>query len=112
VWQVDLAPLTDPAVVPIAVARALGLPDERGRSRIETLIGFVEDRQALVLLDNCEHLLDACAVLIEELLRACPALSVLATSREPIGVAGEAMWRVPSLSLAGEAIELFADRAQ
>jgi predicted ATPase/class 3 adenylate cyclase/DNA-binding CsgD family transcriptional regulator len=112
VWQVDLAPLTDPTVVTIAVARALGLPDEPGRSTVETLIGFVEDRQALVLLDNCEHLLDACAALIEELLRACPALTILTTSREPIGVAGEMMWRVPSLSLAGEAIELFADRAQ
>ena len=112
VWQVDLAPLTDPAVVPVAVSRALGLPDEPGRSTINTVISFLADHHALLLLDNCEHLLDACAVLIDELLRACPALTILATSREPIGVPGEATWRVPSLALADEAIELFADRAQ
>ena len=74
VWQVDLAPLTDPAVVPVAVSRALGLPDEPGRSTINTVISFLADHHALLLLDNCEHLLDACAVLIDELLRACPAL--------------------------------------
>jgi predicted ATPase/class 3 adenylate cyclase/DNA-binding CsgD family transcriptional regulator len=112
VWLVDLAPLTDPTVVPVAVSRTVGLPDEPGRSTIDTVIGFVADHHVLVLLDNCEHLLDACSVLIEELLRACPALIILATSREPIGVPGEATWRVPSLALADEAIDLFADRAQ
>ena len=112
VWQVDLAPLSDPAVVAIAVARALGLGDEPGRSTMETLIRFVGDRQALIVLDNCEHLLDACAVLVEALLRACPVLTILATSREPIGVDGEVTWRVPSLSLADDAIELFTDRAR
>ena len=112
VWQVDLAPLSDPVVVPIAVARALGLGDAAQRSTIETLIRFIEDRQALIVLDNCEHLLDACAVLVEALLRACPVLTILATSREPISVDGEVMWRVPSLSLAGDAIELFCDRAR
>ena len=66
----------------------------------------------LVVLDNCEHLLDACAALVVGLLGGCPALTVLATSREPIGVAGEVTWRVPSLSLADEAIELFTDRAR
>jgi predicted ATPase/class 3 adenylate cyclase/DNA-binding CsgD family transcriptional regulator len=112
VWQVDLAPLSDPAVVPIAVARALGLGDVEQRSTTETVIRFIGDRQALVVLDNCEHLLDACAVLVETLLRACPVLTVLATSREPISVDGEVMWRVPSLSLAGDAVELFTDRAR
>jgi len=79
---------------------------------MDTLVGFVRDRQMLVVLDNCEHLLDACAALVIALLRAAPRLTALATSREPIGVEGEATWRVPSLSLADEAIELFADRAR
>ena len=66
----------------------------------------------LVVLDNCEHLLDACAALMMALLEACPGLTLLTTSREPIGVAGEVSWRVPSLSLADEAVELFSDRAR
>ena len=112
VWYVDLAPITDPAVVPIAAARAFGLPDQPGRSTMDTLTRFVADRQLLVVLDNCEHLLDASAALVVALLEACPGLTLLATSREAIGVAGEVSWRVPSLSLADEAIELFTDRAR
>jgi predicted ATPase/class 3 adenylate cyclase/DNA-binding CsgD family transcriptional regulator len=112
VWCADLAPITDPEVVPVAVARALGLPDQPGRSTQDTLTRFIDDRQMLVLLDNCEHLLDACAALVVELLGACPGLTLLATSREPIGVTGETTWQVPSLSLADEAIELFIDRAR
>ncbi len=112
VWYVDLAPITDPAVVPVTVARALGLPDQPGRSTMDTLLRFVRDRQILVMLDNCEHLLDACAELVVALLAGSPALTLLATSREQIGVAGEVMWRVPSLSMADEAVELFADRAR
>src|SRR5271166_749918 len=112
VWYVDLAPVTDPGVVAVAVARALGLPDQPGRSTMDTLLRFVRDRQMLVVLDNCEHLLDATAELIVGLFGAAPGLTVLATSREPIGVTGEATWRVPSLSLADAAVELFADRAR
>jgi predicted ATPase/class 3 adenylate cyclase len=112
VWYVDLAPVTHPGIVPIAVARALGLPDQPGRSMMDTLLRFVRDRQLLVVLDNCEHLLDASAELAVALLGAAPGLTLLATSREPIGVAGEVSWRVPSLSLAHEAIELFVDRAR
>jgi predicted ATPase/class 3 adenylate cyclase len=112
VWYVDLAPITDPDLVSVTVARALGLPDQPGRSTMDTLLRFVRDRQLLVVLDNCEHLLDACADLVVALLGAAPGLTVLATSREPIGVSGEAIWRVPSLSVADEAIELFADRAR
>ena len=112
VWYVDLAPLTDPELVPVTVARALGLPDQPGRSTMDTLLRFVRDRQLLVVLDNCEHLLDASAELVVVLLGGAPGLTVLATSREAIGVAGEVSWRVPSLSLADEAIELFADRAR
>ncbi len=112
VYYVDLAPVTHEAVVPVAVARALGLPDQPGRSTLETLTKFVGDRQTLVVLDNCEHLLDATASLAAELLATCPGLQVLATSREPTGVPGEVTFQVPSLSLADEAIELFADRAR
>src|SRR6516162_7785104 len=112
VWYVDLAPITHPDVVAFAVARAFGLPDQPGRSTMDTLLRFVRDRQMLVVLDNCEHLLDASAELVVALLGAAPGLTVLATSREPIGVAGEVSWRVPSLSLAHEAIELFVDRAR
>jgi predicted ATPase len=112
VWYADLAPITDPDLVPIAVARALGLPDQPGRSTMDTLLRFIGDRHILVVLDNREHLLDACAVLIDALLSACPSLTLLTTSREPIGVPGEVSWRVPSLSLADEAIELFVDRAR
>jgi predicted ATPase/class 3 adenylate cyclase/DNA-binding CsgD family transcriptional regulator len=112
VWYVDLAPITDPELVAVTVARALGLPDQAGCSTMDTLLRFVRDRQMLVVPDNCEHLLDACAELVVALLGAAPRLTLLATSREPIGMAGEATWRVPSLSLADEAIELFADRAR
>ncbi len=112
VWYVDLAPITDPGVVPVAVARGLGLPDQPGRSTMDTLLRFVRGRQLLVVLDNCEHLLDATAELAVALLSGAPGLTVLATSREPIAVSGEATWRVPSLSVADAAIELFADRAR
>jgi predicted ATPase/class 3 adenylate cyclase/DNA-binding CsgD family transcriptional regulator len=112
VWYVDLAPITDPDLVPVAVIRALGLPDQLGRSTMETLLRFIGDRRMLLVLDNCEHLLDACAALVVALQGGCPAVTLLATSREPIGVAGEVSWRVPSLSLADEAIELFTDRAR
>ncbi|MGO9103962.1 MAG: LuxR C-terminal-related transcriptional regulator [Mycobacterium sp.] len=112
IWYVDLAPITDPAVVPVTMARALGLPDQPGRSTVDSLLRFARDRQMLVVLDNCEHLLDACAEMVIALLGGAPGLTLLATSREPIGMTGEATWRVPSLTLADEAVELFADRAR
>src|SRR5271169_3121999 len=85
VWYVDLAPITDPELVAVTVARALGLPDQPGRSTMDTLTRFVADRQMLVVLDNCEHLLDASAELVVALLGAAPGLTLFATSREPIG---------------------------
>jgi predicted ATPase/class 3 adenylate cyclase/DNA-binding CsgD family transcriptional regulator len=112
VWYVDLAPITDPDLVPVTVARALGLPDQPGRSTMDTLTRFVADRHMLIVLDNCEHLLDASAALVNALLATTAGLTFLTTSREPIGVAGEVSWRVPSLSLRDEAIELFTDRAR
>src|ERR1700681_2066183 len=112
VWYVDLAPITDPELVAVTAARALGLPDQPGRSTMDSLLRFVRDRQMLVVLDNCEHLLDASAELVVAVLSGAARLTLLATSREAIGVAGEVSWRVPSLSLADEAIDLFTDRAQ
>jgi predicted ATPase/class 3 adenylate cyclase/DNA-binding CsgD family transcriptional regulator len=112
VWYVDLAPITDPDVVPVTVARALGLPDQPGQQTSDVLLRFIRDRQMLILLDNCEHLLDVSAELVTGFLGGCPSLTLLTTSREPIGVAGEVSWRVPSLSLDDEAIELFGDRAR
>ncbi len=112
VWFVDLTPVTDPEMVPVAAIRALGLPDQPGRSATDTLARFLGDRPVLLVLDNCEHLLDVCAELVIALLGASPQLTILTTSREPIGVAGESTWRVPSLALADEAIELFVDRAR
>jgi predicted ATPase/class 3 adenylate cyclase/DNA-binding NarL/FixJ family response regulator len=109
---VDLAPIAHPDVVPVTAARALGLPDHPGRSTMETLLRHLRDRQILLVLDNCEHLLEASAGLVVALLGGAPRMSVLATSREPLGVAGEAMWQVPSLSLTDDAIDLFADRAR
>ncbi|WP_211697748.1 helix-turn-helix transcriptional regulator [Mycobacterium spongiae] len=112
VWFVDLARTTDPALVSVAVARALGLPDRPGMTMIEALVGFVGERQMLLVLDNCEHLLAAAASLSVDFLGACPGLKLLATSREPLSVPGEATFVVPSLSLADEAMELFADRVR
>ncbi len=105
VCYVDLAPITHPDVVAVTAARALGLPDQPGRSTIDTLRQHLSGRHMLLVLDNCEHLLDASATLVAAILGAAPQLTVLATSREPLGVTGEAMWQVPSLSLADDAIE-------
>src|ERR1700720_3002740 len=112
VWYIDLSPIANPVVVPVTVARTFGLPDQPGRSTMDTLRRFIGDRNMLLLLDNGEHLLDACGEVIVGLVDACPELTILTTSREPIGVAGEVTWRVPSLALEDEAIELFTDRAQ
>src|SRR4051794_4923455 len=99
VWLVELAGLADPALVPAATASALGLRLSSGRPGIEELSAHLKDRHALLILDNCEHLVAASAVLAEQLLAACPGLRVLATSREPLRVPGEVTWRVPSLAL-------------
>ena len=109
---VDLAPVTNADVVPLAVARALELTDQPSRTTIETIRRFVTDRRLLVVLDNCEHLLDACYELLTDVLDAGRGVSVLATSREPTGIPGEVTWRVPSLSINDDAVELFVDRAR
>jgi predicted ATPase/class 3 adenylate cyclase/DNA-binding CsgD family transcriptional regulator len=112
VFYADLAPITHPDMVPLTVARALGLPDQPGRSITETLLRSIRDRRLLVVFDNCEHLLEASAELGNQVLAGCSRVTILATSREPLMVGGEVNWQVPSLSLADEAVELFTDRAR
>lgn len=112
VCYVDLAPINDSELVPVTVIRALGLPDQPGHSTVDALLRSMGSRRMLIVLDNCEHLLDASAALVVALLGGCPAVTVLATSREPIGVTGEVSWRVPSLPLTDGAVALFADRAR
>jgi non-specific serine/threonine protein kinase len=98
IWLAELAALADPALVPQAVATATGVRERPGRPLVATLTDALEPKRLLLVLDNCEHLVAACARLADALLRACPHLTVLATSREALGIAGETVWRVPSLS--------------
>jgi predicted ATPase/class 3 adenylate cyclase len=124
VWLAEFAPIADPALVPKTVASALNVPEQPERDMMETLVHALRPKALLLVLDNCEHLLAACADLAAALLRACPQVRILATSREGLGVPGETLWRVPSLSLPDvhhlppsedlvlyEAVRLFVDRA-
>ena len=122
VWFADLAPLRDPDMVAVTVADVLGVRLEPGRPALEALAEAVSGQSLLVLLDNCEHVIGACAKLADALLRGCPNLALLATSREPLGIDGEYVYRVPSLGVpadgddpgairASEAVRLLADRA-
>jgi len=126
VWFVELAPVTDPALVPNTLANLLGLRESgETRQAIPDLIcGYLHSRKALLIFDNCEHLIEACAALADLLLRSCKEVKILASSREALGVEGEMAWHVPSLSLPDpkhlpeieqlsqyEAVRLFIDRA-
>ena len=97
VWLVELASLSDPALVVQAVAATMGVREEPGNTLLQTVTHALRSRRLLLMLDNCEHLLTACARLAETLLRNCPHLQLLATSRESLGLAGEQVYRVPSL---------------
>jgi predicted ATPase/class 3 adenylate cyclase len=119
---IDLAPLTDATLVVDAIASAVGIKAEQGTNVIDALVRNLEGTQTLIIIDNCEHVIRACAEAVSGLLRAGESVRVLATSREPLGLAGEKTWRVPSLSLPdkavkieeiaeGEAVQLFIDRA-
>jgi predicted ATPase/class 3 adenylate cyclase len=110
VFFVDLAVVSDPELVGQAVASTLDLHLVDTSS--EALAGYLDRRRVLVVLDNCEHLLDACGGLAEVLLARCRELHVLATSREPLGVDGEQVFRVPSLRVDTDAVQLFVDRAR
>jgi predicted ATPase/DNA-binding CsgD family transcriptional regulator len=122
VWFADLAPLRDPDLVAVTVADVLRVRQEPGRPVLESLAEAVDGRSLLVLLDNCEHVIGACAKLADALLRGCPNLALLATSREPLGIDGERVYRVPSMRVpadgadtaairASEAVRLLEDRA-
>ncbi len=99
VWLIALAPLADPALVPQTVGAALGIREEGGRPILALLVDSLRTKNLLLVLDNCEHLVAACARLVETLLRWCPTLHVLATSREALSVAGETIYLVPPLTL-------------
>jgi predicted ATPase len=99
VWLVELAAIQEPALVPAAVAVALGVPQAPGMSIVDSLAEVLARQQLLLVLDNCEHVLGAVAELCGALLPAADDVRILATSREPIAVAGEARYRVPPLSL-------------
>ncbi len=125
VFVVDLAPFSSPQMVIQTMMNTMGILEEAGRDPIESVIFYFKYRQTLLILDNCEHLADACAQLIHTLLSRLSGLKVLATSREPLGVEGEVLFRVPSLScpargqtytveklLEFDAIKLFVERTQ
>jgi predicted ATPase/class 3 adenylate cyclase len=115
VWLVELAPITDPGLVLGQAAAALGVREEPGRPLEDVLVDRLHDRTLLVVLDNCEHLIDEAAKLAERLLRAVPGLTLLATSREGLGIGGERLWQVPSLTRQGaqaDAMSLFVERAR
>lgn len=122
VWLVELAALVDPTLVPQAVADVLGIQAE-GRAQVETLVTALRDSALLLVLDNCEHLIGACAQLVDTLLSACPRVRILATSREALRLPGERPWPVPALPLPdrddelavvveNEAVRLFVDRVR
>jgi len=125
VWLVELAPLSEGVLVPKAVAEALEVPERSGEPLIDRLAQVLRSQELLLILDNCEHLLDASSRLVDKLLNSCPRLSILATSREGLGVEGEVRWLVPSLSVpdpqgtpsseeldAYESVRLFVARAK
>jgi predicted ATPase/class 3 adenylate cyclase len=124
VWLVELAPVTDPALVPQTLLAAFHLREDSHRSALEILNEHLQSKTLLLLLDNCEHLIGACAQVSEALLQGCRNVRILASSREPLGIAGEMTYRVPSLSTPNpgslppldqlervESIRLFVERA-
>jgi len=117
VWLAELAPLIDGALVPTAVAAAIGATSSRGGEISEVTCSFLAHKRALLVMDNCEHVIDQAAEFVDRLSATAPRLRVLATSREPLGVAGESVWRVPSMTVdatngaAGDAVALFTARA-
>jgi predicted ATPase/class 3 adenylate cyclase len=124
VWLVELAPVSDEDAVASTILGALGMATRPGQSPLDILVTGLASQQALIVLDNCEHLIGACAKVADAILRSCSEIRLLATSREPLGIAGETIYRVPSMSLPGEdddtgeadlhgsdAVALFAERA-
>jgi predicted ATPase/class 3 adenylate cyclase len=125
VWFVELAALTDPALIPQTVAWVLGLREEQGRPLMTMLADYVHAKTALIILDNCEHLIEGCAQFADTVLRAAPQVKILASSREALSIGGEATYRVPSLAAPDpqhvpslevltqyDAVRLFIERAK
>ncbi len=110
VW-VDLAPIADPELIPEQLLEALGLREVADVRDVDVIIEALKPRHALLVLDNCEHLVDACAALAESILRRCESVSMLATTREALGIPGEQTWLVPPLA-EPDAMQLFAERAR
>ena len=120
VWLVELAPLSDPALIPSTIASVLQLHEVPGLPLMTIVIDYLCAKQLLLILDNCEHLVEASAQIADQLLHACPQLKIIASSREALGIDGETVYRVPSLSLPDspyqslmeyESTQLFIDRA-
>jgi non-specific serine/threonine protein kinase len=128
-WLVELAPIGDPAFIPHSIAAALGVREEPPIPIHRTILDYLRTRRLLLIVDNCEHVIVASAHLIETILRTCPRVTILATSREALNLAGEVAWRVPSLTLPSEngspvdqelpdktqmseAVQMFVDRAK
>jgi predicted ATPase/class 3 adenylate cyclase len=120
----ELAPIADPSLVPHAIAAAVGVREQVDHPVLETVIDWLRPVRLLLVLDNCEHLVAACGAVAQTLRRACPELRILATSRAPLAVSGEAIWSVPFLTVSaaeasgseqheyGEAVQLFVERAR
>jgi predicted ATPase/class 3 adenylate cyclase len=124
VWLVELAAVSDESAVAAAISEALGIACQPGRPILDTLLDALAPQDMLIVLDNCEHLIGACAKTADAILRRCPRVHLVATSREPLGIGGETLYRVPPLSLPGpgdtgllavesfDAVALFVDRAR
>ncbi|MFY9927821.1 MAG: adenylate/guanylate cyclase domain-containing protein [Streptosporangiaceae bacterium] len=124
VWLAELAAVTEEDAVAAAISQALRLTAQPGRPVLESVLDALAPQDVLIVLDNCEHLIDGCAKTAEAIVRRCPRVHLLTTSREPLGISGERIYRVPSLSLPGpdeaaplapgssDAVALFADRAR
>lgn len=124
-WFVELAPITDPEIIPQAIFSALGLQAQSGKTALQILLDVLGEKTTLLVLDNCEHLIDACAQLADVILKSAPHVKILASSREALGIQGEQAWRVPSLTLPDvkhlpaieqisqfESVRLFIERAR
>jgi predicted ATPase len=124
VWLVELAAVTDDSAVASAISQVLGIAGQPGRPVLDTLLDALAPQDMLIMLDNCEHLIGGCAKTADAIVRRCPRVHLLATSREPLGIGGEIIYRVPPLSLPGpgdsgpaaaescDAVALFVDRAR
>jgi predicted ATPase len=123
VWLVELAPLADPSLILQTIASVFGVREQRGMSLMDIVVNYLRAKHLLLILDNCEHLVEACAQLTDQFLHASPNLKIIASSREALGINGETVYRVPSLTLPNqapasrealtqcEAVQLFVERA-